>query len=86
MRQIETDEFRTPQRAGKAEQEERAVAETGEIRAAGCDQPLDVLGSERRRSPRWLAMGACDATQGLADRRMSNLLSRCTGMCVVSVG
>ncbi len=35
MRQVETDQFRTPQRAGKAEQQACAVAQTGEVGAAG---------------------------------------------------
>ena len=70
---VQTDQFGPAQRAGEAEQEKSAIAEAGEVGAAGRNQAFDLLGGERRRSPRGLAMGARDTTQGLSDRRVPGI-------------
>ena len=73
VRDVEADQFGPAQRAGEAEQEKGAIPEAGEVGAAGRDQAFDLLGGERRRSPRGLTMGARDTTQGLADGRVPGI-------------
>jgi hypothetical protein len=67
MLDVEPDEFRSAERAGKAHQEKRLVADAGHVVAADLDELLDVGGGEGGRSARWLAMRPTDASQGLPD-------------------
>lgn len=58
MLDIERDQFRTAQRPGEADQEQRLVPDAGEIGAAGCEQPLDFGSGEGSRATRRFAVGA----------------------------
>ena len=57
---IKADEFRAPQRTGKADQKEGAVAQACEVVATDLDQLFDLGGGQRSRPPCRLAVGARD--------------------------
>ncbi|WP_240046969.1 hypothetical protein [Paracraurococcus ruber] len=71
MLDIDADQFAAAQRPGIAQQQQGAVAQAGEVGAAGPDQAADLGGGQRRRLPGRAGMLAGDAAQRVADRRVA---------------
>jgi len=71
MGDIDPDELRAAEGTGEADQEQRPVAQAGEVARADFDQPLDLRGGQRRRRPHRAGMGPGDARESLADRRVA---------------
>ena len=68
---IDADQLGAPQRPGIAEQQQGAVPEPGEIRIAGPHQGADLGGGQRHGLAGRGGMGAGDAAQRGADRRVT---------------
>ncbi|WP_254454314.1 hypothetical protein [Siccirubricoccus sp. G192] len=67
---VDADEFRAAQRPGKAEQEQRPIAQPGQVTRAGGDQLAQLGRGQGRGLAFAAAVPAVDAAQGAADRRM----------------
>ena len=70
MLALDRDQLRAAQRRGEAEQQQGAVAQPGEVAAAGGEQAPELGGADRRGPARRPAVPAEDPGQGVADGRM----------------